>query len=68
MDKKILADTGAMIKSYRGNKIKYNQLEVIKGKFAISVVTSFELLSGSKNIKQSASIRKELKAYNILHL
>ena len=66
MDKKILVDTDIIIKSYRGNTSIYKQLLAIKEKFAISVVTAFELLNGANNIKQLAS-KKELKAYTILH-
>lgn len=67
MDKKVLVDTDVIIKSYRGNSVMYNQLLAIKEKFAISVVTAFELLNGANNIKQLASTKKELKAYTIVH-
>ncbi len=67
MDKKVLVDTDIIIKSYRGNSTIYKELLAIKEKFAVSVVTAFELLNGANNIKQLASTRKELKAYTILH-
>lgn len=67
MDKKILVDTDILIKSYRGNTDIYKELLSIKNKFAISVVTAFELLNGANSIKQLVSTRKELKAYSILH-
>ena len=43
MDKKVLVDTDIIIKSCRGNSVIYNQLPAIKEKFAISVVTAFQL-------------------------
>ena len=67
MDKKILVDTDIIIKSYRGDSHTYKQLLAISKKFAVSVVTAFELLNGANNIKQLASTKKELKAYTILH-
>lgn len=67
MDKKILVDTGIIIKAYRGNTTIYKQLLSIKEKFSISVVAAFELLNGAQNIRQLASTKKELKAYTILH-
>jgi tRNA(fMet)-specific endonuclease VapC len=67
MDKKILIDTDIIIKSFRGDSNIFRELNVIKNKFAISVVTSLELLNGANNIKQLISTKKELKAYTILH-
>ena len=67
MGTKILVDTDILIKSYRGEDKKYEQLALIKDHFAISVITACELLVGAKNSKQLISIRKELRAYTILH-
>lgn len=67
MDKKILVDTDIIIKSYHGNAVIFKELQSIKKKFAVSVVTAFELLNGANNVKQLASTRKEIKAYTILH-
>ncbi len=68
MGKKILVDTDIILKSYRGDITKYQQLTRIKDIFSISVITAFELLNGAKNFKQLASTRKELKSYAIIHL
>lgn len=67
MEKKILVDTDIMIKSFRGNADVYNELLSIKNKFAVSVITAFELLNGANNVKQLASTKKEIKAYTVLH-
>lgn len=67
MGTKILVDTDVLIKSYRGEDNKYEQLELIKNQFAISIITACELLIGANNSKQLISIRKELRAYTILH-
>ncbi len=67
MGKKVLVDTDILIKAYRGENNKYEQLKLIKDDFAISVVTACELLIGAKNSKQLISIRKELRGYTILH-
>lgn len=68
MGKKILVDSDILLKSYRGDKFKRQQLELIKDSFSISVITAFEILNGAGNIKQLASIKKELKAYSVIHL
>jgi predicted nucleic acid-binding protein len=46
MDKKILVDTGIIIKSYRRNSVIFKELQSMKKSFAVSVVTAFELLNG----------------------
>jgi predicted nucleic acid-binding protein len=67
MEKRILVDTDIIIKSYRGDSNKYNQLRAIEKKFSVSIVTALELLNGSKNMKQLISTRRELKLYSIIH-
>lgn len=67
MGKEILVDTDILLKSYRGDKFKFRQLELI-GDISISVITALEIINGAKNIKQLASVKKELKAYSIIHL
>ncbi len=67
MDKKILVDTDILIKSYRGESGKYEQLQGIQHRIAVAVVTAIELLMGAQNAKQLISIRKELKTYFIVH-
>lgn len=68
MGKKVLVDTDILLKSYRGDKTKFQQLQLIRDNFSISVITAFEILNGAGNIKQLASLRKELKSYSVIHL
>lgn len=68
METKILADTDILLKVYRGDKTKYQQLKLIKEDFSVSVITASEILNGAKNLKQLASTKKELKSYSVLHL
>ncbi len=68
MGKKVLVDTDILLKSYRGDKTKFQQLQLIKDNFSISVITAFEILNGARNIKQLASLKKELKSYSVIHL
>lgn len=68
MEQKILVDTDILIKAYRGDESKMRNLALLKGKYVISVVTAIELIAGSKNIKQLASLKKVLKIYPTIHI
>ena len=65
---KILVDTDILLKSYRGDKNKFSNLQLIKERFSISVVTAFELLKGANNYNKLYSTKRELKTYSILHI
>ncbi|MBX9783310.1 MAG: type II toxin-antitoxin system VapC family toxin [Chitinophagaceae bacterium] len=68
MGKKILVDTDVLIKAYRGDSRTYKELQRIKSDFCISAITAMELYAGAGSIKKLTSLRRELKAYEILHL
>ena len=65
---KVIIDTDILIKAYRGDSIKIKNLKLLKGSYCISVISAVELIAGSKNIKQYASLNKVLKVYPIIHL
>jgi len=61
----ILVDTDILIKAYRGDKIKQNNLKYLKDKYFISVITACELLIGAKNLNQRREFNKTLRFYTI---
>lgn len=61
-----LVDTDILIKSYRGDKNKQNNLKYLEGKYCISVITACELLNGAKNIHQLGEFNKALRYYNLV--
>lgn len=61
----VLVDTDILIKSFRGDKIKQENLKFLKDKYAISVITACELINGAKNIKQRGEFMKVLRYYNL---
>ncbi len=65
---KVLVDTDVLIKAYRGSSSKIQNLNSLKGKYCISVITALELVAGAKSIKQLASLNKILKVYAIFQI
>lgn len=63
--KSVLVDTDILIKSFRGDKIKQENLKFLRDKYAISVITACELINGAKNIKQRGEFMKVLRFYNL---
>jgi predicted nucleic acid-binding protein len=61
----VLVDTDILIKAYRGDKIKEANLEYLKGRYCVSIITACKLLNGAKNIKQRAEFLKVLRYYQI---
>lgn len=68
MGPKVLVDTDILIKTYRGNRQLYKELQHIRNDFAISVITAMELYTGAGTVRKRTSMRRELKAYEVLHL
>ncbi len=69
MEKKlVLVDTDILIKVYRGDKEKKSELDKLKDKIAISVITALELYQGAENPQKIFELHRQLKAYQILHL
>ena len=64
----VLADTDILIKSYRGDKVKQNNLKLLKDKYCISVITALELLNGAKSIHQRKEFNKVLRYYSIVFI
>ena len=64
---KVIIDTDILIKAYRGDPVKIANLKSLNGSYCISVMSAVELIAGSKNIKQFASLNKVLKVYPIIH-
>jgi len=65
---KVIVDTDILIKAYRDDDIKIRNLKLLKNSYCISVISAMELIAGSKNLKQFASLNKILKVYSILHI
>lgn len=61
----ILVDTDILIKAYRGDKTKQINLKNLKDKYCISVITSWELLNGAKNIHQRTEFNKAFRYYSV---
>ncbi len=68
MFESVLVDTDILIKSYRGDKVKQNNLKLLKDKYCISVITALELLNGAKSIHQSKEFNKVLRYYSIVFI
>lgn len=64
----VLVDTDILIKSYRGDKVKQNNLKLLKDKYCISVITALELLNGAKSIHQRKEFNKVLRYYSIVFI
>jgi predicted nucleic acid-binding protein len=64
---KVIIDTDILIKAYRGDSIKIENLKLLKDSYCISVMSAVELIAGSKSIKQFVSLNKVLKVYPIIH-
>ena len=64
----VLVDTDLLIKSYRGDKVKQNNLKLLKDKYCISVITALELLNGAKSIHQRKEFNKVLRYYSIVFI
>jgi len=65
---KVIVDTDILIKAYRDDVIKSENLKLLKNSYCISVISAMELIAGSKNLKQFTSFNKVLKVYSILHI
>lgn len=65
MFESILVDTDILIKAFRGDKIKQNNLKRLKEKYCISLITACELLNGAKNFNQRLEFNKALRFYTI---
>lgn len=65
---KVIVDTDILIKAYRGDTIKINNLNLLKGSYCISIISAIELIAGAKNIKQLSSLNKLLKAYPVTQI
>lgn len=65
---KVIVDTDILIKAYRGDNTKINNLKLLSGRYCISVITAIELIAGAKSIRQLSSMNKVLKIYSILHV
>lgn len=65
---KVIVDTDILIKAYRGNETRIENLRMLKGIYGISVITAIELIAGANNIKQLSSFNKLLKVYPILYI
>lgn len=61
----VLADTDILIKAFRGDKIKQQNLIHLKDKYCISIVTACELINGAKSIKQHKEFIKVLLTYKL---
>ena len=66
--KNILVDPDIIIKIYRGNIEKRNQIRPIRNHLAVSEVTAIELLLGCNTRKKQFDIKKNLKAYQYISL
>ncbi len=64
----ILVDSDILIKAYRGDKVKQENLKFLKDKYCISVITVCELLNGAKNIHQRREFNKALRYYYLVLL
>ena len=64
----ILVDTDILIKAYRGDKIKQQNLKFLKNKYCISVITACELINGAKSVNQRAQFNKVLRYYNLVSI
>lgn len=61
----VLVDTDILIKAFRGEKIKQENLKYLKDKYCISVITACELINGAKNNNQHVEFIKLLRTYKI---
>lgn len=64
----VLVDTDILIKAYRSDKIKQNNLKLLKDKYCISIITACELLLGARNINQREEFNKLLSFYRIVDI
>ena len=64
----IIVDTDILIKVYRGDNGKKNELEKLSGRLAISVITILELMQGANSQKKLFEWNKQAKAFTILHI
>ncbi len=64
----IVVDSDILIKTYRGDKVKQENLKFLKDKYCISVITACELLNGAKNIHQRREFNKALRYYYLVLL
>ena len=64
----ILVDSDILIKAYRGDKVKQENLKFLKDKYCISVITACELLNGAKNIHQRREFNKALRYYYLVFI
>ncbi|MEO8146444.1 MAG: PIN domain-containing protein [Bacteroidia bacterium] len=64
----VLVDSDILIKTFRENKTIKNQLDVLKGQIAISVVTAYELLEGANSKKKMYELLKQFRAYQLMQL
>ncbi len=61
----VLVDTDILIKAFRGDKIKQQNLIYLKNKYCISIITACELINGAKSIKQHKEFIKVLRTYTL---
>lgn len=64
----IIVDTDILIKVYRGDETKREQLEKLSGKVALSIITVLELMQGVNTKKKLFELYKQLKAFQIIHI
>lgn len=64
----VLVDTDILIKAYRGDKTKQQNLKFLKDKYCISVITACELLNGAKSIHQRTEFNKVLRYYYLVDI
>ncbi len=66
--KVVLVDTDIFIKTFRGDRTHWKNLDSLKGNIAISAISVLELYQGAKSKKRIYDLDKQLRAYYILHV
>lgn len=61
----VLVDTDILIKAFRGNETKQENLKYLKGKYCISVITACELINGAKSNNQRIEFLKLVRTYQV---
>ncbi len=60
----IIVDTDILIKVYRGDETKREQLEKLSGQVALSIITVLELMQGVNTKKKLFELYKQLGISN----
>ena len=63
-----MVDTDILIKVYRGDIVKREQLEKLSGRVAISIVTVLELMQGVNSQRKLFQLYRQLKAFQVMHI